>query len=80
MTWLRSFFGILSCLRTLIACLLPHVLLAWGSWVGAVLAVASSITIPILGATMVVRNPSIVVVTSMVMLKVSSDFGVKRGF
>ena len=33
---------------------LAQVSLGWGRWVGAVLAVASSITIPIPGATMVV--------------------------
>ena len=40
--------------------------------VGTVLAAASSIPIAILGATMVVRTPSIVIVTSMGMLKRSS--------
>ena len=46
---------------------LAQVSLGWGRWVGAVLAVAFSITITILGAIMVMRATS-----SMGMLKMST--------
>ena len=59
----------MSGLRTLKASDLAQVSLGWGQWVGAVLAVASSIPITILGAIMVVRTTS-----SMGMLKLSSRF------
>ena len=46
---------------------LAQVSLGWGRWVGALLAVASSIPITILGAIVIVRATS-----SMGMLKMSS--------
>ena len=46
---------------------LAQVCLGWGRWVGAVLAVASSIPISILGAIVIVRATSF-----MGMLKMSS--------
>ena len=54
----------MSGLLTLKASDLAQVLLGWGWWVGAVLAIASSIAITILGAIVIVRATS-----SMGMLK-----------
>ena len=68
----RTFIGIISGLLALKANDLAQVSLGWGRWVGAVLAVASSIPIPILGATMVMRTSSIGIMASMVMVNVSS--------
>ena len=48
-------------------------------WVGTALTVASSIPISILGATMVMRTPSIGIMASMVMVKVSSRVRGKTG-
>ena len=62
----------MSGLLALVASNVAQILLSGRCWVGMVLSVASSITIPIPGATMVVRTPSIMVVASMVMLKSSS--------
>ena len=62
----------MSSLLALVASNVAQILLGGRCWVGTVLAVASSITISVLGATMVVRTSSIMVVTSMVMLKRSS--------
>ena len=50
----RTFIGIMSSLLALVASNVTYILLGGRCWVGTVLAVASSITIPILGATMVV--------------------------
>ena len=58
---------------------LAQVPLGWGRWVGAVLSVASSIPIPILGVTMVMRTSSIGIVASMVMVNVSSRVQGKTG-
>ena len=63
----RTFIGIMSGLLALKASDLAQVFLGWGRWVGAVLAVASSIPITILGAIVIVRATS-----SMGMLKMSS--------
>ena len=63
----RTFIGIMSSLLALKASDLAQVSLGWGRWVGAVLAVASSIPITILGAIVIVRATS-----SMGMLKMSS--------
>ena len=57
----------MSSLLALKASDLAQVPLGWGRWMGTVMSVASSIPITILGATMVVRDPS-----SMGMLKRSS--------
>ena len=75
----RTFIGIMSSLLTLVASNVAQILLGRRCWVGTVLAVASSITIPILWATMVVRTSSSVIVTSMVMLKGSSRVWGKTG-
>ena len=50
----RTFIGIMSSLPTLVASDLAQLPLGWGRWVGTVLAVASSIPVTILGATMIV--------------------------
>ena len=63
----RTFIGIMSGLLALKTSDLAQVSLGWGRWVGAVLAVASSIPITILGAIVIVRATS-----SMGMLKMSS--------
>ena len=63
----RTFIGIMYSLLALIASDVAQVLLGWGWWVGTVMAVASSIPITILGATMVVQTAS-----SMGMLEMSS--------
>ena len=68
----RTFIGIMSSLLALVASNVAQILLSWCCSVGTVLAIASSVTIPILEATMVVRTSSIVIVTSMVMLERSS--------
>ena len=57
----------MSGLLALKASYLAQVSLGWGRWVGAILAVASSIPITILGAIVIVRATS-----SMGMLKMSS--------
>ena len=63
----RAFIGIMSGLGTLETGDLTQVSLGWGRWVGAVLAVTSSIPITILGAIVIARATS-----SMGMLKMSS--------
>ena len=63
----RTFIGIVFDLLTLKASDLAQVLLGWGRGIGAILAVASSIAISILGAIVIVRATS-----SMGMLKMSS--------
>ena len=63
----RTFIGIMSGLLALKESDLAQVSLGWGRWVGAVLAVASSIPITILGAIVIVQATS-----SMGMLKMSS--------
>ena len=55
----RTFIGIMSSLLALKASDLAQVPLGWGRWVGAVLSVASSIPITILGAIMVVQLPPV---------------------
>ena len=67
--YFRAFIGIMSGLLTLKASDLAQVSLGWGRWVGAVLAVTSSIPITILGAIVIVRATY-----SMGMLKISSRF------
>ena len=57
----------MSWLRTLIASDVAQVLLGWGRWGAAVLAIASSIPITILGAIVIARATY-----SMGMLKMSS--------
>ena len=52
-----TFIGIMSSLLALVASDVAQILLGWSCWVGTVLSVVSSVTIPILGATMVVRTP-----------------------
>ena len=63
----KTTIGIMSGLLALKTSDLAQVSLGWGRWVGAVLAVASSIPITILGAIVIVRATS-----SMGMLKMSS--------
>ena len=69
-----TFVRIMSILLALKTSDLAQVPLGWGRWVGAVLSVASSIPITILGAIMVVRTTS-----SMGMLKLSSRLRGKTG-
>ena len=57
----------MSSLLAFVASDVAQILLGGCSGVGMVLAAASSITISILGATMVIRTSSIVSVSSMVM-------------
>ena len=71
----RTFIGIMSILLALKKSDLAQVPFGWGRWVGAVLSVASSIPITILGAIMVVRATS-----SRGMLNMNSRFRGKRGF
>ena len=53
-----TFIGIMSGLLALKTSDWAQVSLGWGRWVGAVLVVASSITITILGSSVIVRGTS----------------------
>ena len=63
----RTLIGIVSSLPALVTGDMTQILLSGCCWVGTVLVAACSIPISILGATVVMRTPSIVRVASMVM-------------
>ena len=75
---LRTIIGVVPSLPALETSNVTLILLGGCGWVRAVLIAACSIPVSILGATVVVRTPSIVGVTSMVMDKSSRVRGETR--
>ena len=69
---LRTIIGVVSSLPALVTGDMTQVLLSGCCWIGTVLVATCSISIPIFGATMVMRTSSIVSVSSMVVVGVSS--------